>query len=112
MTGNTAPRRPAHGPGWGEYGGPGIAVCGAPRPARTLLGSAQEAWLTQVLGASQTQWNVLAQQTLMAQFNRQPGPEQAFWTDGWDGYAAARARLLSFIADAHPANPLVVGGTS
>ena len=64
----------------------------------------------QVLGASRTQWNVLAQQTLMAQLDRQPGPEQAFWTDGWDGYPAARARLLSFIADAHPANPLVVGG--
>ena len=25
--------------------------------------------------------------------------EVGFWTDGWDGYAAARERLLRFIAD-------------
>jgi alkaline phosphatase D len=85
--------------------------CAALRdPTRTLLGAAQETWLMQMLGASQTQWNVLAQQTLMAQLDRQPGSEQAFWTDGWDGYPAARAKLLTFIADTHPANPLVVGG--
>jgi alkaline phosphatase D len=79
-------------------------------PRRTLLGGDQEQWLLEALGASQTRWNVLAQQTLMAQLDRQPGPEQAFWTDGWDGYPAARSRLLSFIAQRHPANPLIIGG--
>jgi alkaline phosphatase D len=79
-------------------------------PARTLLGAEQEAWLMEALGTSRARWNVLAQQTLMAQHDWQPGPEQAFWTDGWDGYPAARSRLLSFIAQQHPANPLVIGG--
>jgi alkaline phosphatase D len=37
-------------------------------------------------------------------------PEQAFWTDSWDGYPAARARLLGFLAQQRPANPLVLGG--
>ena len=86
----------------GQYGGAGVAVCDLRDPGRTLLGAEQETWLMEALGASQTQWNVLAQQTLMAQLDRQPGPEQAFWTDGWDGYPAARARLLSFIADSAP----------
>ena len=62
------------------------------------------------LGPSPARWNVLAQQTLMAQHDWQPGPDQAFWTDGWDGYPAARSRLLSFIAQQRPANPLVIGG--
>jgi alkaline phosphatase D len=79
-------------------------------PGRTLLGAEQEAWLYEALGASPARWNVLAQQTLMAQHDWQPGPEQAFWTDGWDGYPAARSRLLNFIADKRPANPLVIGG--
>ena len=79
-------------------------------PRRTLLGAEQEAWLQEALGTSSARWNVLAQQTLMAQHDWQPGPEQAFWTDGWDGYPAARSRLLSFIADKRPANPLVIGG--
>jgi alkaline phosphatase D len=79
-------------------------------PERTLLGADQERWLLEALSASQARWNVLAQQTLMAQLDRQPGPEQAFWTDGWDGYPAARARLLTFLADRRPANPLVIGG--
>ena len=79
-------------------------------PQRTFLGAAQETWLMEALSASQTRWNVLAQQTLMAQLDRHPGAGQAFWTDGWDGYPAARARLLSFLARQSPANPLVIGG--
>jgi alkaline phosphatase D len=79
-------------------------------PGRTLLGAEQEAWLLEALGTSPARWNVLAQQTLMAQHDWQPGPDQAFWTDGWDGYPAARSRLLSFIAQQRPANPLVIGG--
>jgi alkaline phosphatase D len=79
-------------------------------PRRTLLGADQEQWLLEGLRASQARWNVLAQQTLMAQVDHEPGPEQAFWTDGWDGYPAARARVLGFLAQQRPANPLVLGG--
>jgi alkaline phosphatase D len=79
-------------------------------PKRTLLGAEQEAWLLEALGTSPARWNVLSQQTLMAQLDRQPGPEQTFWTDGWDGYPAARARLLTFLADQRPTNPLILGG--
>ena len=89
------------------------AACALPRPKRPwahALGAEQEAWLLEALGTSPARWNVLAQQTLMAQHDWQPGPDQAFWTDGWDGYPAARSRLLSFIAQQRPANPLVIGG--
>ena len=49
---------------------------------RTLLGAEQERWLASRFGASRARWNVIAQQTLMAQFDRKPGPGQRFWTDG------------------------------
>jgi alkaline phosphatase D len=79
-------------------------------PQRTLLGAAQEKWLFDGLAASRARWNVIAQQTLMAQVDRMPGKEQAFWTDGWDGYPLARRRLLTHIAEKRVANPLVIGG--
>jgi alkaline phosphatase D len=79
-------------------------------PARTLLGSAQERWLDEGLGASKARWNLLAQQTLLA-VNGQGGPDNTqHWTDGWDGYPAARARLLRSIAERRPANPVILGG--
>ncbi|MBI4207301.1 MAG: alkaline phosphatase D family protein [Betaproteobacteria bacterium] len=79
-------------------------------PQRTLLGAAQEKWLFDGLTASTARWNLIAQQTLMAQADRMPGEGQAFWTDGWDGYPRARQRLLTHIAESRIANPVVIGG--
>ena len=79
-------------------------------PGRTLLGRTQEQWLSDGLAGSGARWNVIAQQTLMAQVDRRPGEGQSFWTDGWDGYPAARERLLGAIAGTRAANPLVFGG--
>jgi alkaline phosphatase D len=79
-------------------------------PGRTLLGAAQEQWLEEGLTGSPARWNVLAQQTIMAQVDRRLGPEQAFWTDGWDGYPKAREKLLGTLAGKRVANPVVIGG--
>jgi len=79
-------------------------------PKLTLLGEVQERWLETSLDRSRTRWNVIAQQTLMAQLDRKIGPGQQFWTDGWDGYPAARRRLLDFLGTRKPANPIVIGG--
>jgi alkaline phosphatase D len=53
---------------------------------------------------------VIAQQTLMTQVDRTPGDGQSFWTDGWDGYPAARARLLRSVTESKVSNPVVIGG--
>ena len=79
-------------------------------PKLTMLGAQQEQWLHEGLAHSGTKWNIVAQQTLMAQTDRQSGPGAAYWTDGWDGYPRARERLLSFIAARRISNPLVVSG--
>jgi len=77
---------------------------------RTMLGAAQERWLEQALAESPAAWNVLAQQTRMAQLDQRPGPGRYAWTDGWDGYPAARKRLLDFISTRKTRNPVVIGG--
>jgi alkaline phosphatase D len=75
-----------------------------------MLGDAQERWLSAGLDRSPARWNVIGQQTLMAQLDRKPGPGRQFWTDGWDGYPAPRRRLLDYLGQRKPANPIVIGG--
>jgi alkaline phosphatase D len=79
-------------------------------PRRSMLGGAQERWLIDGLDRSTVRWNVIAQQLLMAQMTRRRNGVPAFWTDAWDGYPAARERLLGFLAARRPANPVVIGG--
>lgn len=80
-------------------------------PRRSLLGLEQEQWLYEGFRQSQSSWTILAQAQLMAQL-RQKGAsgELGHWTDGWDGYAASRDRLLEAIAKERVLNPVVIGG--
>lgn len=82
----------------------------AERETTAMLGDAQERWLQSRLRQSPARWNVLAQQVLMAQLDCEPGPGEKFPMDKWDGYPAARRRLLAFLREAHIANPLVLTG--
>jgi alkaline phosphatase D len=79
-------------------------------PGRSMLGRAQERWLEGALGDSRAGWNVLAQTTRMAQFDQKPGPGRSAWTDAWDGYPAARRRLLQTFSERNVSNPVVIGG--
>jgi alkaline phosphatase D len=84
------------------------ACAGLAAPGRSMLGRAQERWLEGALRDSRAGWNVVAQTTRMAQFDQRPGPGRRAWTDGWDGYPAARERLLSKLKVT--SNPVVIGG--
>jgi alkaline phosphatase D len=79
-------------------------------PKRSMFGAQQDEWLESALAASRMPWNVLAQQTLMAQLDRSEQGGKSIFTDGWDGYPSARRRLLEHIAAAKVSNPVVVGG--
>lgn len=81
-------------------------------PAATMLGLKQEAWLEQSLAASTSRWNVLAQQTLFAQLDLSMGEAQTFWTDAWDGYPAARKRMMQALQKHRVSNPVILGGDS
>jgi alkaline phosphatase D len=75
-----------------------------------MLGARQEQWLAANLRASTALWNLLGQQALMAQADGLPGPGERFYSDGWDGYPAARQRLLDVLAEPEVRNPVVLGG--
>jgi alkaline phosphatase D len=79
-------------------------------PGRTMLGRAQERWLQAGIGAVPDRWNVIAQQTLMMRSIIVRDGKPGVWTDSWDGYPAARQRLLEFIRDRGARSCLVVTG--
>jgi alkaline phosphatase D len=106
--------QPCAKPGRGGSNVVNASACAELRdPAHSMLGAEQEAWLEQGLSTSRARWNILAQQTLMAQTTYAPivTPDDGrFWTDGWDGYPMARRRLLDTLARTSASSPLVLSG--
>jgi alkaline phosphatase D len=110
-----------------------LADCAAlAQPQRTLLGAAQEHWLAEGWALDRP-WNLLAQQTLLSRLNwesptavgasMEPGRESGrqsgrdgdrdsgrYWTDGWDGYPAARQRLLNVVQQRQVPGVVILGG--
>jgi alkaline phosphatase D len=79
-------------------------------PGATMMGPVQEQWLMNGMRESTAQWNVLANQVVIAQLARVIRGERTFSMDKWDGYVVARKRLLDFFAAARPSNPVVLTG--
>jgi alkaline phosphatase D len=82
-------------------------------PARSMLGREQENWLiNNQLRFSPGKWKIIAQQQMFARLNQQPPNEtrKAVWTDGWDGYAPSRQRILQSIHDRGVKNVVVLAG--
>jgi alkaline phosphatase D len=79
-------------------------------PSRTMLGAEQEAWFEGGMKRASSRWNLIAQQTLMAELDEGRDGKHSFWADGWDGYPMARQRLLDAVAASPVKDTLVVGG--
>jgi alkaline phosphatase D len=79
-------------------------------PQRTITGPEQERFVLDGLGRSQARWNVLAQQVFFAQRDFAEGPAESYSVDAWDGYTAARDRILDFVEERQVANPVVLTG--
>lgn len=75
-----------------------------------MLGEAQEQWLGARLRGSPGRWNLVAQQTVMTHIDELPGPGTQYWTDSWNGYPAARERLMAALAEPGVSNPVVLSG--
>lgn len=76
-------------------------------PSRTLIGAAQEQWLSAGIGASRAQWQVLANQVVVAPLDQSAGTARGMWMDSWSGYPASLDRLMATIAQ-HADNCAVV----
>ncbi|BAN03377.1 alkaline phosphatase D family protein [Ilumatobacter coccineus] len=84
---------------------PGPPVDGWDDPGRSMLGAEQEAWAIERFATSEATWNCLAQQTVFG--DTRLGDVGAILNyDQWDGYAAARDRLLA----AAPSNFVTITG--
>lgn len=79
-------------------------------PARSMLGAAQEQWLTEGLTRSTRRWKLVAQSTQMSSSGVNTPLGRSAFTDGWDGYPQARARLLGTVAQAGVSNVVLLGG--
>jgi alkaline phosphatase D len=78
-------------------------------PARTMLGDEQEAWLAEQLApGSPSRWHIVANQVVMTDLVTSVAGIEGLNADQWDGYPAARERLLATLAGV--SNPVVVSG--
>lgn len=93
-----------------QYRSAPLAGNAADDPTRSYLGPEQERWLDATLQASQARWTVVAQQTLISERDLEAGPGTRYSADSWDGYRAARGRLLESVQGAGVRNPLIIGG--
>ncbi|WP_326556406.1 alkaline phosphatase D family protein [Micromonospora sp. NBC_01796] len=92
-------------------GGGSSAPCDdALDPSRSMLGAQQEKWLLDGLTSSHATWNILAQQTVMARADRDPGPGLLLPMDNWNGYEPARQRIFDRVAQRRIDNMVVVTG--
>lgn len=81
-------------------------------PSRSLLGHDQETWLEQQLashGRAQP-WQLLLQTTMFSPRRIPFGGSHRLWNDGWDGYPAARKRLIDALIRHDVAGPVFLGG--
>lgn len=81
----------------------------AAAPDRSMMGSAQERWLTDRLARERCRWSLIAQQVFFAPLWLD-GTRRRTFTDQWDGYAANRTRVLSAMQAPAVRNPLVLSG--
>jgi alkaline phosphatase D len=79
-------------------------------PSRSMLGAAQEQWFTEGLTRSTKRWKLVAQSTQMSSSGVNTPLGRSAFTDGWDGYPQARAKLLDTVAQAGLQNVVVLGG--
>jgi alkaline phosphatase D len=77
---------------------------------RTMLGDAQEKWLSDGLRTSKHRWQVLANQVMLAPFDRAVGAKRSFSMDKWGGYPAASERLLGSISRYAPNRTVTITG--
>jgi len=88
-----------------------IVLCDdALNPENTMLGEAQRNWLFDGLERSDTRWNVLAQQVMLAAHDRDPTEAIGFSMDKWTSCEVERRRLLEFMGTSGVSNPVVLTG--
>ncbi|HVE99801.1 MAG TPA: alkaline phosphatase D family protein [Rubrobacteraceae bacterium] len=77
-----------------------------PEIASDMVGKEQETWLLDRLASSGARWNVIGNQIGM--FDYQAGDDGNMM--GWDDHGYARDRIMRYLDDYRPFNPVVITG--
>lgn len=77
---------------------------------RSPLGATQEEWLIDQLATSKATWNILANPVMFGGCNVGTADKPEYGRDTWDGYPAARQRIVDAIVSNKVSNPVVVTG--
>ena len=91
--------------GWGEA----QACEAAYDPAITMLGARQEQWLYAGLSAK-ARWNAFGNNVMIARLDHDGAAGELLWNDAWDGFPAARNRLLNEVVARDVRNAVFVTG--
>ena len=92
-------------------GGKLLWTCqGVDRSTRQVLGVAQDAWLAQGLAASKAHWKFIVQTTQMAPGVVNTPAGDLVYSEGWDAFPAARARIMQAIAEPRVQDVVILGG--
>lgn len=75
-----------------------------------MLGQRQHDWLMNNLARSRARWQALAQQVMVMDLDRDPGPERTENLDSWAGYRVPRDKLLAGVRDRKVRNAVVLTG--
>ncbi|WP_030397904.1 alkaline phosphatase D family protein [Kitasatospora purpeofusca] len=94
----------ANGDGW-QY-----PTAESADPRRTLMGATQERWLLDGFRSSRAVWNVVPQQVVLSRRQNTTAEVSKLSMDAWDGYPAARERLLAGVEDIGVENLVVLTG--
>lgn len=92
--------------GWGEA----QACAAAYDPAITMLGREQEEWLAAGFAASTARWNVLGNNVMVSRLDHDGDLGDLLWHDAWDGFPAARNRLLEQVVGNELRNTMFLTG--
>jgi alkaline phosphatase D len=92
--------------GWGEA----PACEAAYDPSATMLGERQERWLYKGIAQSRARWHVLANSVMMGRLDHDGPTGDILWHDAWDGFPAARNRILEAFVGARVRNPVIITG--
>jgi len=78
--------------------------------SRTMLGKAQEDWLSENLIKNKAAWNVIASSGPILPFRIHIDETEYGYIGAWDAYPANRARLVDALSRATKGHPLVLSG--
>jgi alkaline phosphatase D len=85
------------------------ACAEAAAPSRTIMGRAQEHWLSDRLYRESRPWSLVAQQVFFAPLWLD-GSRRSTFSDQWDGYVGNRNRVLTSLRYPAVRNPVVLSG--